>query len=258
MGAVGVLLAAARTVAAAGLSWPTATRRRRTLVELGIRTALDRGRLPDLRRTQSRLGLCAARRGRRPRAGDMFVVLSWGVFVPLAHMLSFAPGQGWFDFAAAVRVRRGRRLVRAARPTWCCSAARCTCGGDRALWRTIRICRFPGAATSATPSGPRVIHPAPARPCPHQVGQPLAAHGHSSAGRGMFRDQRMYMVASRSTPEKSVAQHVRPVRLQVRVDECPGTFDLLAQRVPHLPADARRHRDRADRTTGDTRAPASW
>ena len=28
----------------------------------------------------------------------LFVVLSWGVFVPLAHMLSFAPGQGWLDF----------------------------------------------------------------------------------------------------------------------------------------------------------------
>ncbi|NJD31352.1 MAG: MATE family efflux transporter [Gammaproteobacteria bacterium] len=25
----------------------------------------------------------------------LFVVLSWGVFVPLAHVLSFAPGQGW-------------------------------------------------------------------------------------------------------------------------------------------------------------------
>jgi MATE family multidrug resistance protein len=36
-------------------------------------------------------------------AGDVrvpaiiFVSLAWGVFVPLAHMLSFAPGQGWFD-----------------------------------------------------------------------------------------------------------------------------------------------------------------
>jgi MATE family multidrug resistance protein len=36
-------------------------------------------------------------------AGDVrvpaviFFVLAWGVFVPLAHMLSFAPGQGWFD-----------------------------------------------------------------------------------------------------------------------------------------------------------------
>jgi multidrug resistance protein, MATE family len=35
-------------------------------------------------------------------AGDVrvpaaiFFVLAWGVFVPLAHMLSFAPGQGWF------------------------------------------------------------------------------------------------------------------------------------------------------------------
>jgi MATE family multidrug resistance protein len=27
----------------------------------------------------------------------LFIVLAWGVFVPLAHALSFAPGQGWFD-----------------------------------------------------------------------------------------------------------------------------------------------------------------
>jgi MATE family multidrug resistance protein len=27
----------------------------------------------------------------------MFIALSWGVFVPVAHMLAFAPGQGWFD-----------------------------------------------------------------------------------------------------------------------------------------------------------------
>src|SRR4030095_10929812 len=27
----------------------------------------------------------------------VFLVLSWGVFVPLAHSLSFAPGQGWVD-----------------------------------------------------------------------------------------------------------------------------------------------------------------
>jgi multidrug resistance protein, MATE family len=27
----------------------------------------------------------------------LFLVLSWGVFVPLAHALSFAPGQGWVD-----------------------------------------------------------------------------------------------------------------------------------------------------------------
>ncbi len=36
-------------------------------------------------------------------AGDVrvpaviFLLLSWGVFVPLAHMLTFAPGEGWFD-----------------------------------------------------------------------------------------------------------------------------------------------------------------
>jgi len=28
----------------------------------------------------------------------LFFVLSWGVWVPLAHSLSFAPGQGWVDF----------------------------------------------------------------------------------------------------------------------------------------------------------------
>ena len=45
------------------------------------------------------LGAGLALRG----AGDvrvpavLFVVLSWGVFVPLAHSLSFAPGQGWVD-----------------------------------------------------------------------------------------------------------------------------------------------------------------
>jgi MATE family multidrug resistance protein len=27
----------------------------------------------------------------------LFLVLSWGVFVPLAHALSFQPGQGWFN-----------------------------------------------------------------------------------------------------------------------------------------------------------------
>jgi len=37
-------------------------------------------------------------------AGDVRVpallvmLLSWGGFVPLAHMLSFAPGEGWVDF----------------------------------------------------------------------------------------------------------------------------------------------------------------
>jgi len=36
-------------------------------------------------------------------AGDVrvpaviFFALAWGVFVPLAHMLAFAPGQGWAD-----------------------------------------------------------------------------------------------------------------------------------------------------------------
>ena len=28
----------------------------------------------------------------------LFFVCAWGVFVPLAHSLSFAPGQGWVNF----------------------------------------------------------------------------------------------------------------------------------------------------------------
>ena len=32
----------------------------------------------------------------------MFLGLSWGVFVPLAYLLSFAPGQGWFDGVPAL------------------------------------------------------------------------------------------------------------------------------------------------------------
>jgi MATE family multidrug resistance protein len=28
----------------------------------------------------------------------LVIVLSWLVFVPLAHMMSFAPGQGWVGF----------------------------------------------------------------------------------------------------------------------------------------------------------------
>jgi len=27
----------------------------------------------------------------------IFLLLSWGVFVPLAHALSFAPGEGWVE-----------------------------------------------------------------------------------------------------------------------------------------------------------------
>ncbi len=39
---------------------------------------------------------CAARATSKVPA-VLFLVCSWGVFVPLAHMLSFAPGQGWTD-----------------------------------------------------------------------------------------------------------------------------------------------------------------
>jgi hypothetical protein len=54
---------------------------------------------PDQTFDGVQLGAGFALRG----AGDVrvpaliFLGLSWGVFVPLAHMLSFAPGQGWFD-----------------------------------------------------------------------------------------------------------------------------------------------------------------
>ena len=38
----------------------------------------------------------AVRRAAVPAA--FVILISWLVFVPLAHMLSFAPGQGWVDF----------------------------------------------------------------------------------------------------------------------------------------------------------------
>ncbi len=60
----------------------------------------------------------------------LFFVCAWGVFVPLAHSLSFAPGQGWVDF-----LPQFGSAPWAAGPgcwcTWCCSAWRCTCAGGR-------------------------------------------------------------------------------------------------------------------------------
>ena len=44
----------------------------------------------------------------------LFFALSWGVFVPLAHALSFEPGAGLGRFPAAVRLRRRRRMDRVA------------------------------------------------------------------------------------------------------------------------------------------------
>ena len=55
---------------------------------------------PTRSSTASNLGAAFCLRG----AGDarvptlMVLVLSWVCFVPLAHMLSFAPGRGWVDF----------------------------------------------------------------------------------------------------------------------------------------------------------------
>ena len=44
----------------------------------------------------------------------LVVLVSWFGFVPLTHMLSFAPGTGLGALPAAVRPRHGRRLERAA------------------------------------------------------------------------------------------------------------------------------------------------
>ncbi len=43
-------------------------------------------------------GLCLRGAGDAMLPATLVIVLSWLVFVPLAHMLSFAPGQGWVDF----------------------------------------------------------------------------------------------------------------------------------------------------------------
>ena len=57
------------------------------------------------------------------------------LFVPLAHAFTFAPGQGWVQLPAAVRL--GRRSAAGSRcsSTSCCSARRCSCAGARAPGR---------------------------------------------------------------------------------------------------------------------------
>jgi MATE family multidrug resistance protein len=43
-------------------------------------------------------GLCLRGAGDAVVPAVLVIALSWLVFVPLAHMFTFAPGQGWFDF----------------------------------------------------------------------------------------------------------------------------------------------------------------
>jgi multidrug resistance protein, MATE family len=43
-------------------------------------------------------GMCLRGAGDAMLPATLVIVLSWLVFVPLAHMMSFAPGQGWVDF----------------------------------------------------------------------------------------------------------------------------------------------------------------
>jgi MATE family multidrug resistance protein len=43
-------------------------------------------------------GLCLRGAGDAVVPAALVLVLSWVVFVPLAHVMTFAPGQGWFDF----------------------------------------------------------------------------------------------------------------------------------------------------------------
>ena len=153
MGAVGVLLAVLGPWLMpffVGAGDPQATGRRAAR----RRAAVDRRRLPALRRPAARLGLRAARRGRRARAG--------------ASSSSGCPGACSCRSRTCSRSRRARagstrcRSSASARwaagsrcsPTWCCSAARCTCAGDRDAGRRSGS-RLAGDATNATPSAPR-------------------------------------------------------------------------------------------------------
>jgi MATE family multidrug resistance protein len=43
-------------------------------------------------------GFCLRGAGDATVPAGLALLLSWGLFLPLAHMLSFAPGQGWVDF----------------------------------------------------------------------------------------------------------------------------------------------------------------
>jgi len=42
-------------------------------------------------------GFCLRGAGDATVPAGLALALSWGLFLPLAHMLSFAPGQGWVD-----------------------------------------------------------------------------------------------------------------------------------------------------------------
>jgi MATE family multidrug resistance protein len=42
-------------------------------------------------------GFCLRGAGDAAVPAGLALILSWGLFIPLAHMLSFAPGQGWVD-----------------------------------------------------------------------------------------------------------------------------------------------------------------
>jgi len=57
----------------------------------------------------------------------MLMALAWGAFVPLAHILSFAPGQGWVDFLPAL----GHGMPGG----WWASLVYIFCLGALMLWR---------------------------------------------------------------------------------------------------------------------------
>ena len=97
-------------------------------------------------------------------AGDVrvpaliFLGLAWGVFVPLAHMLSFAPGEGWFDVLPQFGYGAVGRLGRAARVRDAARRRACTCAGARQAGRGSGS---RAACLAPTPSGPRSRTAAP-------------------------------------------------------------------------------------------------
>ncbi|MCK7474202.1 MAG: hypothetical protein MZV49_13145 [Rhodopseudomonas palustris] len=99
MGTLGVLVAAARARGCCRLFMNAADPQAADVVQIGIVLLWIAAGYQIFDGLQPRQRLLVARRGRRDACRPMlFFVLAWGVFVPLAHSLSFAPGQGWVDF----------------------------------------------------------------------------------------------------------------------------------------------------------------
>ncbi len=130
MGTLGVLVALVGAVAAADVHEcrGPAVRGRRADRR---RAAVDRGGLPDLRRSQPGQRLLIARRGRREGAGRAVLRVRLGCLRAARALAVVRAGPGLGRFPAAVRARRGGWLDRHAGVRGAARQLRSSCGGGR-------------------------------------------------------------------------------------------------------------------------------